>query len=45
MIYFYFFFFLDKDTKNNLVIHIPATKGKEKSPTICIQAHTDMVFY
>ena len=32
-----------EDKVGNVVIEIPATKGKEKSPTIVLQGHVDMV--
>ncbi|MBE6729753.1 MAG: aminoacyl-histidine dipeptidase [Ruminococcaceae bacterium] len=32
-----------KDSMNNVIISKPATKGKEKSPTVIIQGHLDMV--
>ena len=32
-----------EDKVGNIVIHVPATKGKEKSPTIVLQGHVDMV--
>ena len=36
-------FNFDEDKVGNIVIHVPATKGKEKSPTIVLQGHVDMV--
>ncbi len=36
-------FKFDEDKVGNIVIHVPATKGKEKSPTIVLQGHVDMV--
>ncbi|MCB0730742.1 MAG: aminoacyl-histidine dipeptidase [Ignavibacteriae bacterium] len=32
-----------EDKVGNVVIKVPATKGKEKSPTIVLQGHVDMV--
>ncbi|MBK9337443.1 MAG: aminoacyl-histidine dipeptidase [Lewinellaceae bacterium] len=32
-----------KDKVGNLVAHIPATKGREKAPTVVLQGHSDMV--
>ena len=32
-----------KDSANNIVIYLPATKGYEEKPTIIIQSHMDMV--
>jgi dipeptidase D len=32
-----------EDKVGNIVIHVPATKGKEKSPVIVLQGHVDMV--
>lgn len=32
-----------EDKVGNIVISVPATKGKEKSPTIVLQGHVDMV--
>lgn len=32
-----------KDSLSNVVVYIPATKGFENVPSICIQAHLDMV--
>jgi dipeptidase D len=36
-------FKFDEDKVGNIVIHVPATKGKEKSPTTVLQGHVDMV--
>ena len=36
-------FKFDEDKVGNIVIHVPASKGKEKSPTIVLQGHVDMV--
>lgn len=36
-------FNFDEDKVGNIVIHVPATKGKEKSPTTVLQGHVDMV--
>ncbi|PID57661.1 MAG: cytosol nonspecific dipeptidase [Ignavibacteriae bacterium] len=33
----------DEDKVGNVVIHVPATKGKEKAPKIVLQGHVDMV--
>jgi len=33
----------NEDKVGNIVISVPATKGKEKSPTIVLQGHVDMV--
>jgi dipeptidase D len=32
-----------KDKVGNLVAHVPATKGREKAPTVVLQGHSDMV--
>lgn len=32
-----------KDSAGNVVIYVPASKGFEKSPTVILQAHMDMV--
>ncbi len=32
-----------KDMSNNLVVYLPATAGFESLPSICLQAHMDMV--
>lgn len=34
---------VEKDAGRNIMIRKPATKGKENSPSICLQAHLDMV--
>ena len=36
-------FKFDEDKVGNIVIHVPATKGKEKSPIVVLQGHVDMV--
>ena len=36
-------FFCYRDAANNVLIKKPATKGREKEPTVILQAHTDMV--
>ena len=33
----------EKDSVNNIIIRKPATKGKEKSKTVVLQSHIDMV--
>jgi dipeptidase D len=33
----------EKDSAGNVLIRVPATKGYEKSPTIVVQGHQDMV--
>ena len=34
---------VERDAVGNVIIRKPATAGKEGSPTICLQAHVDMV--
>jgi len=36
-------FKFDEDKVGNIVIHVPSSKGKEKSPTVVLQGHVDMV--
>ncbi len=36
-------FKFDEDKVGNIVIHVPASKGKEKSQTVVLQGHVDMV--
>jgi len=36
-------FDFQEDKVGNVVIYVPASKGKEKSPTVVIQGHVDMV--
>jgi dipeptidase D len=36
-------FGLDADSAGNLVVHVPATAGRESAPTVTLQGHLDMV--
>ncbi len=36
-------FAVERDAANNVIIHVPATPGYEKSPIIIMQGHMDMV--
>lgn len=33
----------ERDRVGNIVVRVPASKGKEKAPTVVLQGHTDMV--
>ena len=36
-------FALDQDAARNLVVHVPATAGRESAPVVILQGHLDMV--